>query len=189
MILIAQQTWADKYAKTRSYQHSLPWVDEEIGISHSHDGGLSHFNSRNCFEVDYQQALKWHPFEEYADLTWGFQDIHPQTRIPKSLITGPWSEEQLQRLFWLKRAGMTPVPAGNDGPVWEDKIQFLRNAILEVTQPNLLALHCLLGPWCWKDLPPDLMRKEIRNIDERLKWGDDTFSTRALLSAFRNAMG
>lgn len=183
----AQQTWADNHAHGRWYQHSVPWEDDPDDLAHSHRGGPSHFNAHECFEVDFQQALKWAPFK-VESIPWAGQDIHPKTRIPDNLITGPWSEEQHKRLFWLARGGMLVVGQDSEMPPWEMKMEFLRNAILEATQPDMIAMHCLMGAWVFQDLPGDVVRKELRNIDRRLKWGDDTDMMRHILEQTQNAL-
>lgn len=186
-ILQAQQTWADHHAFGRWYQHSLPWTDEPNEICHSHHGGPTHFNAQKCFEVDFQQALKWPPFR-VESLPWGGQDIHPKVKVPTELITGPWTHEQLRRLFWFSRGGMMVVGPEGQMPPWEVKIQFLQNAILHATHPNILAINCLMGAWVFQDLPGDVVRKELSDIERRLKWGDDIDTTRQILQRTRNAL-
>lgn len=187
VILTAQQTWADNHAAGRWYQHAVPWSDDESEISHSHKGGPSHFNAKDCFEIDYQQALKWSPFL-VESMPWGFQDVHPQARIPRSLITGPWDDEKLRRLFWLIRGGMMPTHGLSSGPAWEDKLEFLRNSVLNVTQPNMLAINCLMGAWVFQGLPSEVVRDEMNDVDRRIMWGDDTDDVRQILQQTRNAL-
>jgi hypothetical protein len=180
MILQAQQSWAKRYAHGRCYQHSVPWVDKPDELGHSQYGDPSHFNAQECFDIDFEQAMKWGPFE-FESTPWGGQDIHPLTRIPERLITGPWSEEQRRRLFWLARGGLV---VGHDEfymPPWEMKLEFLHNAVLDVTQPDLIAINCLMGRWVFQGLPGDVVRLELSNIDKRLRWGDDTDIMRRIL--------
>lgn len=189
IILTAQQTWADNNAADRAFQHAVPWSDEESEIAHSHKGGLSHFNARECFEIDYQQALKWTPFL-VDSMPWGYQDVHPQARIPKDIITGPWDDEKLRRLFWMTRGGMMPTQGleDKDAPPWEDKLEFLRNVVLNVTQPKMLAINCLMGIWIFQGLPTEVVRDEINNVDRRLTWGDDSDDMRQILQQTRTAL-
>ncbi|KAK5998780.1 hypothetical protein PT974_01163 [Cladobotryum mycophilum] len=170
LILQAQQTWADNNAHGRWYQHSIPWDDESRSLEHDHEGGFSHFDARKCFEADYQQALKWPAFRIQRE-PWFFQDIHPKTRIPTELITGPWNEEMRRRVFWLCRGGFTPV-GEDDSPLgWELKIELLRNAILNASEPNALIINCLVRNWVFADLPADVVRKELVDLERRLEWG------------------
>jgi hypothetical protein len=121
-------------------------------------------------------------------MPWGFQDVHPQARIPVSLITGPWDDEKLRRLFWMTRGGMMPSPGLNNGPAWEDKLEFLHNAVLNVTQPNMLAINCLMGVWIFQGLPSEVVRDEINNVDRRIMWGDDSDDVRQILQQTRTAL-
>ncbi|KAI9904043.1 hypothetical protein N3K66_000572 [Trichothecium roseum] len=187
-ILQAQQTWAESYGRGRWYQHSLPWNEEPIDLKHSHHGGHCHFDSRKCFEVDYQQALKWAPFQS-SSYPWGYQDVHPKAQAPTDLLTGPWNDEQLRRLFWLTRGGLMGFNArGDNAPSWEIKLQFLRNAILDVSEVNVLAVNCLMCNNVYQDIPRDILMKEKENISTRLQWGDDTDNGRQILEQVRDSM-
>lgn len=186
-LLQAQQTWADNNAYGRWFQHSIPWNDEPDELGHSHHGGPSHYNAHKCFDVDYSQATNWSPFR-VESMAWGTQDIHPKTRIPEDLITGPWDEEQTKRLFWLARGGMLIASQDFDMPPWEMKIELLRNAVLNCTQPNMIVINCLIGAWVFQDLPGEVVRKELNDIDRRIKWGDDTDLMRTILQRTRNVM-
>lgn len=186
VILQAQQTWANKYAQGRWYQHCVPW-DEHLKKRHSHDGGFGHFNAHECFEMDYQQALKWTPFRLESE-PWYTQDIHPRTRVPMDLITGPWDDEKQRRLFWLCRGGMVMEGEGRSSLPWEIKLECLRNAILTVSEPNVLVVNCLVRSWVFASLPPDVVRKELVGLDRRLKWGGDSPVGKEVLRRTRNAL-
>ncbi|KAK7402866.1 hypothetical protein QQX98_011396 [Neonectria punicea] len=188
-ILQAQQTWANIYAKGRWYQHSIDWDINDDGLpthhhddSHDFDGGFDHFDARLCFEVDYRKALSWQPFEANIQ-PWGFRDVHPLTRVPTSLITGPWNDEQQRRLLWLTRGGALNL--GGEGhapsPPWEVRIEFLRNAVINAPDPNVLVCNCLVRSWMYFGLPPDIVRQELRQIRQRIEWGGDTPTGRAIL--------
>ncbi|KPM45053.1 hypothetical protein AK830_g1458 [Neonectria ditissima] len=188
-ILQAQQTWANIYAKDRWYQHSIDWDIGDDGLpthhhddNHDFDGGFGHFDARLCFEADYQRALSWQPFEASIQ-PWGFRDVHPLTRIPTSLITGPWDDEQQRRLLWLTRGGALNL--GGEGhapsPPWEVRIEFLRNAVVDASEPNVLVCNCLVRSWMYFGLPPDVVRQELRKIRRRVEWGGDTPAGRMIL--------
>ena len=156
-------------------------------MNHSHDGGHGHFNAYECFESDYQQALKWPPFIN-ENTPWTTQDVHPKTCIPKSLITGPWDDEKQRRLFWLTRGGAAIENEGQIHQPWEIKMECLRHAVLSVPKPNTLVVNCLMRSWLFTDLPRDIVKQEVRNLKERLKWGDDTPFGKEILRRTRNAM-
>ncbi|ODA78581.1 hypothetical protein RJ55_05963 [Drechmeria coniospora] len=163
-ILQAQQIWADRYAHDRWYTHCTPWLDQFSSRDHSREGGFAHFDSRRCFEADYQQALKWPSFF-VEPTTWHSQDVHPLTRMPIHLITGPWDDEKLRRLFWLTRGGITYDADGQTLPPWEVRMQCLENTILSAAAPNALVSNCLMGDWMFRDLPPDVVRSRLANFD------------------------
>lgn len=187
LILLAQQTWAKIHAYGRWYQHSVPWIDDPDDLCHSHHGGPTHFNAQKCFDLDFQQAQKWGP-SQVESMAWGTQDVHPKTRIPEELITGPWNEEQQKRLFWLSRGGMLITHNEFPVPSWETKLELLRNAVVNATQPNIIAINCLLGAWCFQDLPAEVVKKAIGDLDRRIQWGDDTDLMRHILRRTRAAL-
>lgn len=186
LILQAQQTWADNHAQGRHYQHGTHWVDEPHEVGHDHDGGFSHFNARACFEADYQQALKWNAFAARG-IHWFTQDIHPLTRIPTRLITGPWDDEAQRQLFWMCRGGYMSCGKLFSEPPWEVKLELLRNSMLNSEVPNLLAINCLYRTWVFDGLPADVIRREIVGLERRIEWGGDPLETRELLRRVRSA--
>lgn len=137
--------------------------------------------------MDYEQALERghdQPFLWYLDrasgfMAWAGHDVHPRTRIPDELLAGPWTDEEQKRLFWLVRGGTS---VRDDPSSWEVRLEFLRNAILDVSDPKLVPINCLMGGgWPFHGLPRDVIRREMAGIDRRLKWGDDTPDSRHLL--------
>ncbi|GJN67325.1 hypothetical protein PLICBS_001349 [Purpureocillium lilacinum] len=186
-ILQAQQAWADRYARERWYQHSLPWREEFSSGEHDHEGGLSHFNARECFKVDYQEARRWPAFFA-TSLQWRGQDVHPWTRMPVELISGPWDDEQLRRLFWLSRGGLKIGNEGQRVPPWEVKLQCLDNAVLSAPVPNSLVINCLMQDWIFTDLPEDEVRKQRVSLDRRIEWGGDSPEDKQTLRQMRTAL-
>ncbi|KAH6607402.1 hypothetical protein Trco_003715 [Trichoderma cornu-damae] len=187
LMLQAQQTWADNHGRGRHYQHGTFWVDDPHQAGHDYEGGFSHFNARKCFEADYQQALKWPAFGARG-VHWFSQDIHPLTRIPTRLITGPWDDEAQRQLFWLCRGGYMACGRLFAQPSWEVKIELIRNSMLNAQVPNLLAINCLFRPWVFDGLPADVVRREIVGLERRIEWGGDPTETRELLRRVRSAL-
>ncbi|POR38779.1 Uncharacterized protein TPAR_01029 [Tolypocladium paradoxum] len=186
-ILQAQQAWADRYARDRWYQHSIPWQEDPGDLGHHDIGGFSHFNARECFEMDFQQALKWPPFF-VESVKWNTQEVHPLARMPTDLITGPWDDEKLRRLFWLSRGGIKVDGGEQTLPPWEVKLQCMDNAVLSAPEPNVLVVNCLMGSWVFTDLPRDVVRKQLVGLDRRIEWGGDTPESRAILRRTRNTL-
>lgn len=184
LILQAQQAWADRYGRRRWYQHSVPL--QLHGPAHA-TGGYFHFNARECFEADYQQFKRWRPFFG-ASLQWRSRDVHPRTRMPMDLVTGPWDEEQMRRLFWLSRGGINMGDKSQATPPWEVKMQCLDSAIVSATRPNRLVVNCLMQDWIFTDLPDDLVRVQLAALDRRMEWGGDSPDDRLTLRHTRNAL-
>lgn len=186
-ILQAQQTWADRYGHGRWYQHSVPFEDGHNKLNHGHEGGFSHFIARSCFEADYERALQWPAFKTEA-MSWGTQDVHPMTRIPTDLITGPWNGEKKRRLFWLSRGGIQLGGEGQSPIPWEVKVKCLENAVISSEEPDPLIINCLIGNWIFTDLPEDVVRKQLIGLDRRIEWGGDGPESKEILRRIRNAL-
>ncbi|KAL6807565.1 hypothetical protein GGI42DRAFT_248640 [Trichoderma sp. SZMC 28013] len=186
LILQAQQTWFENHGRGRYYQHGAFWIDKGPEVGHDYDGGFCHFNARECFEADYQQAIKWPAFAARG-VHWFSQDIHPLTRIPDRLTTGPWDDESQRQLFWLCRGGYMTCGKLLVQPPWEVKIELIRNSMLNADVPNLLAINCLYRTWVFDGLPSDIVRKEIVGLERRIQWGGDPLQTRDLLRRVRSA--
>ena len=187
ILLQAQQTWADRYSRERWYQHSIPWEDSPEVLCHSRTGGYRHFNARECFEVDYQQALKWRPFKTES-VPWCAQDVHPLTRVPSNLLAGPWDDEMQRRLFWLSRGGIAIDSDFHSSQPWETKWDCLRNAVLDVQQPNTLVVNCIMRSWLFTDLPRDLVKAGSAKLSKRLLKKEDTPAGMEIVRRTRNAM-
>ncbi|KAK2608690.1 hypothetical protein QQS21_002801 [Conoideocrella luteorostrata] len=180
-ILQAQQAWADRYARGRWYEHSVPFADGgEDKSNHDHDGGFSHFNARACFEADYERAIKWPAFQ-FQDVGWGTQDVHPMAQIPMDLIAGPWNEEKKRRLFWLTRGGIQLHLKMQNLIPWEVKVQCLDNAVISAECPDPLIINCLVSDWTFRDIPEDISRKQVLDLNRRIEWGGDPPDTKEVL--------
>ncbi|QPC69913.1 hypothetical protein HYE68_000665 [Fusarium pseudograminearum] len=191
LIVQSQQTWADTYARDRHYGHYLPRLDADgdpFMYSHGHqfEGGVGHFNSKECFEADYQEVLSWKPFEAVGE--WGGCDIHPKVRIPTVLITGPWNEKSLRLLFWLRRAGKVYGFEENESS-WEIQLDCLRNAFIDASEPSVLITNLIDLTSLCRGLPRDVAREERRRIDQRLKWGADGVVAKEILREVYSTIG
>ncbi|KJZ75793.1 hypothetical protein HIM_04950 [Hirsutella minnesotensis 3608] len=189
-ILQAQQVWADRYARHRWYSHNLPWssISSHHQPNHDYSGGFSHFNARACFEADYQQALAEPGKVNSETMDWRARDVHPETRMPTELLTGPWDDEKLRRLYWLSRGGIDLDYEGQAVQPWEVKVQCLENAIVLPREPIALVANCLLGAWIFEFLPSDVMARLYHSLDTRMKWGDDSLDSRSILMCASGAL-
>ncbi|KAJ4322994.1 hypothetical protein N0V84_004525 [Fusarium piperis] len=182
-ILQAQQTWADTHAKDRHYEHCLPKLDmgrNPVIYSSDHPvhGHKGEFNARQCFEADYQAVSSWEPARGVE--CWAQCDVHPDFQAPHSLITGPWDEEKLRRLFWLRRAGWA-FHWDSESVDWEYRLECLRNAFVDAPVPSLLMTNLLDLLQLGQGLPTDILQKERQRIEQRLEWGGDDSTGREVL--------
>ena len=184
LMLQAQQTWANRYGQGRWYQHCVPL--DRSGSAHG-QGGFGHFNARECFEADYQHVKSWPPF---ADRSLGMcvWNVHPFARMPTDLITGPWDEEKMRRLFWLARGGIRLDGVHQAVPPWELRLQCIDNAIVSAPVPNKLVTNCLMQKWLFGNLPDDLVQKRIISLDRRIEWGGDSTSDKRTLRHMKNIL-
>ncbi|KAM0433041.1 hypothetical protein ACHAQK_009403 [Fusarium lateritium] len=191
LILQAQQTWADTYARDRLYKHYLPTMDEDgdpliYSSNHQFDGGIGHFDSRECFEADYQEVVSWKPFQWVEK--WGGCDVHPKIRIPTALITGPWDEKRLRLLFWIRRGGRIYGLEEHESS-WEIQLDCLRNAFIDAPEPNVLITNLIDLTTLCHGLPRDIAREERRRIEQRLKWGSDNILSKDILREVYGTIG
>lgn len=199
-LLDAQQVWADKYARDRPYEH---WKDRESftqdDTHHAKHGPLREafdpsrddiYNARRCFEADYRGAQR-------GMFEWGvmrpsrMQDVHPLTRMPLSLITGPWTIEDRRLVFWIMRAGSTGHTTAYNHAPWEARVDAIRNLTINASKPENFVETCLMGTeavvdgdhdlWLYHGIPPDVIVKLTDEIYKRLDWGDDDEETRQIL--------
>lgn len=190
-ILQAHQTWADKYARDRWYQHihiqppRLQTKDHTSFDSHG-SGGFNHFKASQCFETDYRRQIKAIVPHETVDSREVMTEIHPKVRIPRNLITGPWTEDQRKLLYWLCRAGYDTL---KDPTPWEDRLLCVQRAVIDAEQPDVLVKHCLLNhPQVYRDIPRAELIKEIQRLQKRLDWGGDAVEARTVLRSVGRAL-
>ncbi|OAA60150.1 hypothetical protein ISF_06160 [Cordyceps fumosorosea ARSEF 2679] len=163
-ILRAQQTWADTYARHRWYQ--APAV---VGHGDTGAGGFGDFDAARYFDETYRQFLR-HPSAPPRTLV---RNVHPDTRLPTALVTGPWDDEARRRLLWLVRGGVNLEAP--DGPTrrlpWEYHVDFLRNVAVQAETPDEVAYRLLRDQCDLMCVPQDVLRSERDALVKRLRWG------------------
>lgn len=156
-ILRAQQTWADTYARDRYYE---PLVSP---------GGHGVFDAATFYEKEYAQFLR----PQARPLRTIRRNVHPNTRLPLPLVTGPWDEDRQKRLLWLLSGGMNLET--QESPTrtlpWEYHVEFLRNAVVDADTPNGVAYRCLRDQCDLMRVPRDVLRRERDSLVRRLQWG------------------
>lgn len=108
-ILEAQELWALQSSRRRV--SSL----EAKGRVHPDDsqpddprkGGPGQFHAYACFASDFDRtdSLPSRMPNDAQRNQPSYLDVRPNVRIPDSLVTGPWDEEMVRRLVWLRRGG------------------------------------------------------------------------------------
>ncbi|KAM0333585.1 hypothetical protein ACHAQA_002250 [Verticillium albo-atrum] len=94
-----------------------------------------------------------------------YHDVHPRTRIPDLLVSGPWTHDDALLLRWLRRGGARFHAAQS----WELKLRGLRAAVTARSprrfDPALARALCLMGDFFWDrdDKTPRLGRTADRH--------------------------
>ncbi|KAI2615360.1 hypothetical protein GGR54DRAFT_642383 [Hypoxylon sp. NC1633] len=122
-----------------------------------------------CFFHDY---AAFHNFERrnsvgnfaVAETALSFFQVHKNTRIPDTLLESPWTDETLQKLFWLVRGGARLSPE----QTWELTSEGWRNAVprgidLVTHGANLTAVRLLGTLNIFHDWPESLNNEELDN--------------------------
>ncbi|ATY61679.1 hypothetical protein CCM_06536 [Cordyceps militaris CM01] len=159
LILRAQQTWADTYARHR-------WYEPHIPLS---AGGYGLFDATRYFDAAYQTFTR----HRHLPVRTVVRHVHPDVRLPVPLVTGPWNEERQRRLLWLVHGGINleaPDSATRSLP-WEYHVDFLRNAIVQAQTPNDIAYRLLRDQCDLMRVPADVLRQERDALIKRLQWG------------------
>ncbi|ETS78485.1 hypothetical protein PFICI_10547 [Pestalotiopsis fici W106-1] len=157
-ILSCVDSWAQKYARDRFYQHQKLWGDppstfdadsqDQLPEEDEADaGGIGSFTSASrYFEHDYAafaaQAERGDPLPALDD-EWSWIEVHRETQIPDGLLTGPsWDDAAMRKLFWLVRAGARL----SSDQTWETTLEGYHNAMKSTGDDhvNLLVIRLLL---------------------------------------------
>ncbi|KAG6021090.1 hypothetical protein E4U19_005978 [Claviceps sp. Clav32 group G5] len=195
-ILDAQQAWADKYARGRSFDHVNDWgglsMDDTSFAPQSyqehvlqHSLGEVTFDARACFEADYDRALAHlvSPDNFAFSTLFEMPDLTPPV-VPVNLITGPWNEEKKRRLFWLVRAkllyDMKLKPLFLGSRAVQMKLACLDAAVISAEKLDPLIISCLMGCWVFQDLPQDAKHERLIKLCNRIDLGGELLDMQML---------
>ncbi|KAI1662847.1 hypothetical protein F4813DRAFT_342136 [Daldinia decipiens] len=93
-----------------------------------------------------------------------FLEVHKDTRIPDSLFTSPYSDDKIQKLFWLVRGGARLSP----DQTWELTLQSFRDAVPEtlphVGKVNLTMIRLLYTLGAYQTWPEHVSTDEADRI-------------------------
>ncbi len=88
--------------------------------------------------------------------------VHCKTRIPDALLTGPWDEESLRKLYWVLCAGA----CYQDDQTWELQFQGIETALdhLSVSKSQAVSAMAMLRHTIdWLDWPASGL-EDIRRL-------------------------
>ncbi|KAI1183535.1 hypothetical protein F5B17DRAFT_121064 [Nemania serpens] len=173
MILDCRDLWVRRHARQRPYEHVPLWGNPREPSSFTGSGvtvGISNIKEARCyFYHDYQAFRNVEHQNSYAGglefrmdhnpSTW--IEVHRSTEIPEDLLTGPWDEGSLQKLFWLVQAGARL----SDHQTWEVTLEGFRNAISDQYTPNLTAIRLLHILGAFKEWPKHVWNEEFHKVD------------------------
>ncbi|KAI1876036.1 uncharacterized protein JN550_001532 [Neoarthrinium moseri] len=171
-ILDCMDSWIQRYARSRFFQQRKLWGDPDTEHKIEDDsGGVDNYRSaREYFQHDYDAfcskiGAELPPVND--ETSW--VEVHRDTQIPDGLLTGPWDEAAVQKLFWLVRAGARLSP----DQTWETTLEGYQNAMASETEPpsgnlNLPVIRLLfmLGGNHW---PEHAAKSELSRLHKREK--------------------
>ncbi|KAI1813162.1 hypothetical protein GGS20DRAFT_554686 [Poronia punctata] len=178
MILDCWDTWVRRYAGERIFRYRVTWdpcrcsgptlqlpvVDKDTAVREYFDSAYDSLGAFTCQLEDCQFGELF--TREACQMR---IDVHPHTEVPDELITGPWDEKALRKLFWLVQAGARPSP----NCTWELSIEGFHNALSD-PKITFIALRLLLGMGVFHDWPDHVWKEESRMFTWRVMETDGT---------------
>ncbi|KAI1329959.1 hypothetical protein F5Y16DRAFT_396825 [Xylariaceae sp. FL0255] len=111
-----------------------PRKDDSSKISHASEARHYFYSDFESWKRYYGSSYKGKGWEKRTRRPIGkgtWVEVHADTRIPDSLLSGPWDDRRLQKLFWMMRAG-----ARLTEDQWEATREGWRQATADVNNPN-----------------------------------------------------
>ncbi|TGJ84903.1 hypothetical protein E0Z10_g3879 [Xylaria hypoxylon] len=173
MILDCRDIWVRRHARKLPFEYFSLWGNPISPISYTGSGatvGISDIKEARCyFYYDYHAFRNVEQQSSYSEgveyrmernpRTW--IEVHRSTEIPDDLITGPWDECSLQKLFWLVQAGARL----SSGQAWEVTREGFRNAISDRHAPNLTVMRLLHILGAFQNWPRHVKEEEFHKVD------------------------
>ncbi|KAI0542760.1 hypothetical protein GGR58DRAFT_496870 [Xylaria digitata] len=172
MILDCWDIWVRRHAQKRLFEYIPLWGDPirpnsylgsgaTVGINNIKEAGHYFYHDyhafRNVDRLSSDEEIIEYGTERNSG-TW--IEVHRSTEIPDDLVTGPWGESSLQKLFWLVRAGARLSP----GQTWEVTREGFRNAMSDEYAPNLSVIRLLRILGAFKDWPSHVRNEEFHSV-------------------------
>ncbi|KAI0548506.1 hypothetical protein F4679DRAFT_596764 [Xylaria curta] len=173
MILDCRDIWVRRHARTRSFQYPALWGDPVEPNSYTASGAVVGMGdmkeARSSFYRDYNAFRNIERLSTYSEASRYRSERNPNTRIevhrfteiPDDLLTGPWDEASLQKLFWLVQGGARLSP----GQTWEVTLEGFSNAMSDECAPNLTVIRLLDILGAFLKWPGYVRKQEYDKID------------------------
>ncbi|KAI0434842.1 hypothetical protein F5Y09DRAFT_190266 [Xylaria sp. FL1042] len=176
MILDCRDIWVRRHARNLPFEHIPLWLNMHSPQLRIYSGTANTSNdaegAKSYFRHDYEAFRQignnpdyyndWLDPAERHDSTW--IDVHRSTQIPDDLITGPWDESSLQKLFWLVQAGARL----SSSQTWEVTCEGFSNAMSDRYAPNMTVIRLLHMLGAFENWPEHVISHELRNVDDTM---------------------
>ncbi|KAK8099261.1 uncharacterized protein PG998_012502 [Apiospora kogelbergensis] len=169
--------WVKRHGRNRFYQHEKLWGNPDTanrldcGGGPDDSKGSTPLSGMAYFLHDYDSfvAKSAHDMTYLGDHT-SLIEVHCDTEIPEKLLTGPWDEESVKKLFWLVRAGARLSAT----QTWEVTLEGYHTALAEETEPptgriNIPVIRLLLKLGGADHWPKNVLSKELGDLFERTR--------------------
>ncbi|KAI0203298.1 hypothetical protein F4808DRAFT_39673 [Astrocystis sublimbata] len=193
MILDCWHMWVQLHARNRPFMDIPLWTDpyepHSNLVNEALFGDSVTQEMTRYFYRDYdafQALLTQAPMRLIlSSSTW--IALHCDTKIPDHLLTGPWDENALRKLFWVMQAGAR-LPA-DPNKSWELTLEGFRNACADEEAPNMVALRVLGSLESFIKWPEHTRQEEFDRIrtstimsQDHIAWIEDVLFTNRTLS-------
>ncbi|KAK8005268.1 hypothetical protein PG990_011305 [Apiospora arundinis] len=168
--------WVKRYGRDRFYQHEKLWGNPDTpnrldcGSEPDDLEGATPISGMAYFMHDYDSfvAKSAHNMTYLGDHT-SLIEVHCDTEIPEKLLTGPWNEDEVKKLFWLVRAGARLSAT----QTWESTLEGYHAALAEETEPptgsiNIPVIRLLLKLGGSDHWPKNVLAKELGDLFEQI---------------------
>ncbi|KAI1434816.1 hypothetical protein GGR50DRAFT_377712 [Xylaria sp. CBS 124048] len=172
MILDCRDIWVRRNARNLSSRFHPLGDSSGVNSSVTGVGGAVEVNDNNKARDTFYSAYRTFRGVELLSTRLGVEyymiynvntwiEVHRSTEIPDKLITGPWGEKDLQKLFWLVHSGAHLSPS----QTWEVTLEGFRNAMSAPHAPNLTAMRLLHILTAFQEWPTHVRTEEARGIN------------------------
>ncbi|KAI2639405.1 hypothetical protein GGS21DRAFT_429275 [Xylaria nigripes] len=171
LMLDCRDIWIRRHAQNRPFEHVHLWgipitpclytgTGVAVGVSGIKEARYYFYHDYEAFR-NIEQMNSYTAADSYLSercTTW--IEVHRSTQIPDELLTGPWDEKDLQKLFWLIQAGARLSP----DQTWELTCEGYREATLDPCSPNVTVIRILRSLDAFRKWPHHIRVEELFKI-------------------------